>query len=56
MLVSVITSLQSANKICPNLAFTDFISTLPAKSDVCMTVHHLYNNINNQLDATITVY
>jgi len=24
--------------------------------DVCMTVHHCYNNINNQLDATITVY
>ena len=24
--------------------------------DVCMTVHHGYNNINNQLDATITVY
>jgi len=24
--------------------------------DVCMTVHHWYNNINNQLDATITVY
>ena len=24
--------------------------------DVCMTMHHQYNNINNQLDATITVY
>ena len=24
--------------------------------DICMTVHHWYNNINNQLDATITVY
>jgi hypothetical protein len=22
--------------------------------DVCVTVHHWYNNINNQLDATIT--
>ena len=26
------------------------------KTDVCMTVHHKYNNINNQLDAKITVY
>ena len=24
--------------------------------DVCMTVRHWYSNINNQLDATITVY
>ena len=24
--------------------------------DICMTVHHWYNNINNQLDATITAY
>ena len=24
--------------------------------DVCVIVHHLYNNINNQLDATTTVY
>ena len=23
---------------------------------VCMTAQHQYNNINNQLDATITVY
>jgi len=23
---------------------------------VCVTVHLLYNNINNQLDATITIY
>jgi len=22
--------------------------------DVCVTVHHRYNNINSQLDATIT--
>ena len=22
--------------------------------DVCVTVHHSYNNINSQLDATIT--
>ena len=26
------------------------------KFDVCMTVHHSYNNVDNQLDATITVY
>ena len=26
------------------------------KLDVCMTVDHTHNNINNQLDATITVY
>jgi len=26
------------------------------KFDVCVTVRHWYNNINNQLDATITVY
>jgi hypothetical protein len=25
-------------------------------SDVCVTVHRWYNNINNQLDATKTVY
>ena len=24
--------------------------------DVCMTVYHWYNDINNQLDATLTVY
>ena len=24
--------------------------------DVCVTVHRWYNNINNQLDATITIY
>jgi len=24
--------------------------------DICVTVHHWYNNINNQLDATITVF
>jgi len=23
--------------------------------DVCVTVHHLYNNINSQLDATIII-
>jgi len=25
------------------------------KLDVCVTVHHWYNNINNQLDATISI-
>ena len=24
--------------------------------DVCMTAHHSYNNINNQLDATTATY
>jgi len=24
------------------------------KFNVCVTVHHWYNNVNNQLDATIT--
>jgi len=24
-------------------------------SDVCVTVHHWYNNINSQLDATIMI-
>jgi len=27
-----------------------------ATFDVSVTVHHRYNEINNQLDATITVY
>jgi len=31
-------------------------SSQSQKSDVCVTVHHWYNNINNQLDATITVF
>ena len=26
------------------------------KFDICVTVHHWYNNINSQLDATITVF
>jgi len=26
------------------------------KFDVCVTVHLWYNSINNQLDATITIY
>ena len=26
------------------------------KPDVCVTVHHWYNNINNQLDETIMVF
>ena len=29
---------------------------LPERYDVCMTVHRWYNNKNNQLDATITIY
>ena len=33
--------------VCPNVV---------DNFDVCMTVHHWYNNINNQLDATVTVY
>ena len=32
------------------------VSTTTEALDVCMTVRHKYNNINNQLDATITVY
>ena len=24
--------------------------------NICVTLHHLYNNINSELDATITVY
>ena len=27
---------------------------LPSTLDVCVTVRHCYNNINSQLDATIT--
>ena len=26
------------------------------KFDVCVTVHLCYNSVNNQLDATITIY
>jgi len=32
------------------------IKNLKYHCDVCMTVHHWYNYINNQLDVTITVY
>ena len=31
-------------------------STLPFLFDVCVTMHHWYNKISNQLDATMTVY
>jgi len=24
--------------------------------DICLTMHHSYNNINNQINATISVY
>jgi len=24
--------------------------------DICVTVHYLYNNVNNKLGATITIY
>ena len=33
-----------------------WIRTKYSGFDVCMTVYHWYNNINNQLDATITIY
>ena len=36
--------------------FVYFRHTQEGKFDVCMTVHLRYNNIDNQLDATITVY
>ena len=29
---------------------------LNIKFDVCVTVHHWYNSINNQLDKTIKIY
>jgi len=32
----------------------NFLKTKHWKSDVCVTVYHWYNNINSQLDATIT--
>ena len=32
------------------------VISIKLMSDVSVTVHHWYNNINNQLDATITVY
>ena len=39
------------------LGKTCFLSTNYAwNTDVCMTAHQWYNNINNQLHATITVY
>ena len=31
-------------------------SSQSKKCDVCVTVHHWYNNINNQLDATIRIF
>ena len=31
-------------------------SNIVSSFDICVTVHHCYSNINNQLDATITVY
>ena len=31
------------------------ISCKTFEFDVCVTVHHLYNNINSQLDATIII-
>ena len=42
---------HSKNKIEELVHLVDFI----IKSDVCITVHQWYNNIDNQLDATITV-
>ena len=27
-----------------------------AESDICVTVHHWYNNVNSQLDAAVTIY
>jgi len=47
-------------KICyimaTDLQFITKCTKETATFDVCMTVHHWYNNINNQLDAKITVY
>ena len=46
-----------ATGFSPNTSVPPCHYTKPPYSfGVCMTVHHWYNNINNQLDATITVY
>ena len=44
---------QMKKKHCQN---TQRESNVQVKFGVCMTVHQWYNNINNQLDAIITVY
>ena len=33
-----------------------YVTELAREGDVCMTVHHYYNNINSQLESTIAVY
>jgi len=37
-----------------DIILTQFYNQETSKFDVCVTVHHWYNNINSQLDATLT--
>jgi len=35
--------------------YIENVAMLKLAFDVCVTVHHLYNNINSQVDATIII-
>jgi len=61
---NILYATYSRNLLCYLYALDDLhcgdmaqeYSTLPFLFHVCVTVHHLYNKINKQLYATITIY